>query len=247
MIEVILLERIERLGAMGQVVKVRPGYARNFLLPQKKALRATKPNLELFEKQRATLETRNAAERSAAQTLGAKLDGLKLVIIRQSSETGQLYGSVTARDVAEAAKEAEQPIERAQVHIDTPIKTLGLFPVKVRLHPEVSIKIMVNVARSQEEAIVQADKDSAAKAKAASKAASGEAALEAEAAGFAEAKADAGADKSAKKSKKAKGGESGSAEEHEAPKAASKASKPSKKDKDEADKPAKKSKTKKGA
>lgn len=242
MIEVILLERIERLGTMGQVVKVRPGYARNFLLPEKKALRATKPNLELFEKQRTTLEARNAAERSAAQTLAAKLDGIKLVIIRQSSETGQLYGSVTARDVAEAAKTASQPIERAQVQIDTPIKTIGLFQVKVRLHPEVAIKITVNVARSQEEAVVQADKESAAAAKASSKAASGEAALEAEAAAFAEGET---AEKSAKKSKKDKSAEA-TGEEEAAPKA--KAAKSSKKEKDgdsEA-KPARKAKAKKG-
>lgn len=245
MIEVILLERIERLGTMGQVVKVRPGYARNFLLPQQKALRATKPNLELFEKQRATLEARNAAERGAAQTLAAKLDGLKLVIIRQSSETGQLYGSVTARDVAEAAKIASQPIERAQVQIDTPIKTLGLFPVKVRLHPEVAIKITVNVARSQEEAVVQADKEASAAAKAASKAASAEAALEAEAAAFVE--GEAAAEKPAKKGKKAKAAdaEEASSEKEAAPKAA-KASKAAKKDKDEDAKPAKKAKAKKG-
>lgn len=243
MIEVILLERIERLGAMGQVVKVRPGYARNFLLPQKKALRATKPNLELFEKQRATLEARNAAERSAAQTLGAKLDGVKLVIIRQSSETGQLYGSVTARDVAEAAKEAQQPIERSQVQIDTPIKTLGLFPVKIKLHPEVAIKITVNVARSQEEAVVQADKDAAAAAKAASKAASGEAALEAEAAAFSE--GEAAAEKPARKGKKPAKASSDAEAEDEAPKAA-KASKSAKKDKDEDAKPAKKAKARKG-
>ncbi len=241
MIEVILLERIECLGTMGQVVKVRPGYARNFLLPQKKALRATKPNLELFEKQRATLEARNATERSSAQTLAARLDGIKLVIIRQSSETGQLYGSVTARDVAEVAKAANQPIERAQVQIDTPIKTLGLFPVKVKLHPEVSIKITVNVARSQEEAVVQADKEAAAAAKAAKKAESGEAELAAEAAAFA-AEGEA-AEKPAKKSKKAKAEEP--AGEEAAPKAA-KAAKAAKKDGDADAKPAKKAKAKKG-
>jgi large subunit ribosomal protein L9 len=139
MIEVILLERIERLGPMGQVVKVRPGFARNYLLPQKKALRATKANLELFEKQRAQLEAKNTAERGKAQ----------------ASETGQLYGSVSARDVAEAAKEAKRDIHRAQVQIDQPIKALGLFPVKVKLHPEIAIKVTINVARSPEEAEVQ--------------------------------------------------------------------------------------------
>ena len=161
MIEVILLERIERLGQMGQVVKVRPGFARNFLLPHQKALRATKANLELFEKQRAELEAKNAAEREAAQTLASKMDGVKLVIIRQASETGQLYGSVSARDVADAAKEAGQKIERMQVQIDTPIKALGLFPIKVKLHPEVMIKVTINVARSPEEAAVQAEKGAA--------------------------------------------------------------------------------------
>src|SRR6202789_3205483 len=114
MIEVILLERIERLGQMGQVVKVRPGFARNFLLPQKKALRATKINLEQFEKQRATLEANNAAEREKAQGAGAKMDGRKFVIIRQASETGQLYGSVSARDVADAANEAGEKINKGQ-------------------------------------------------------------------------------------------------------------------------------------
>jgi large subunit ribosomal protein L9 len=161
MIEVILLERVERLGQMGQVVKVRPGFARNFLLPQKKALRATKANLEVFEKQRAQLEVKNATERSKAEKLAVTLDGVKLVVIRQASEMGQLYGSVSARDVAEAAKESGHPISRAQVQIDTPIKALGLYPVKVKLHPEVAIKVTINVARSSEEAVVQAEKGAA--------------------------------------------------------------------------------------
>jgi large subunit ribosomal protein L9 len=159
MIEVILLERIERLGHMGQLVKVRPGFARNYLLPQQKALRATKANMELFEKQRASLEAKNSADRSNAALAGGKMEGLKLVIVRQSSETGQLYGSVAARDVSDAAKEAGHDIQRLQVQIDTPIKTLGLFPVKVKLHPEVTVKIIVNVARSIEEAAVQDQKN----------------------------------------------------------------------------------------
>lgn len=158
MIEVILLERIERLGQMGQVVKVRPGFARNFLLPQKKALRATKANLDVFEKQRASLEAKSNSERSGAEKLAATLDGVKLVVIRQASETGQLYGSVAARDVADAAKGAGHTIHRSQVHIDQPIKALGLFPVKVKLHPEVAIKVTINVARTPEEAVVQAQK-----------------------------------------------------------------------------------------
>ena len=161
MIEVILLERIERLGTMGQTVKVRPGFARNYLLPQQKALRATKANLELFEKQRADMEAKNAAKRAEAEVLATKIDGIKVVIIRQASEMGMLYGSVTARDVAEAAKESKHPIDRLMVNIDTPIKTLGLFSVKVKLHPEVTIKITVNVARSPEEATMQAEKGAA--------------------------------------------------------------------------------------
>lgn len=163
MIEVVLLERIERLGAMGQVVKVRPGFARNYLLPQKKALRATKDNLAAFEKQRAELEAKNAALRADAEKAAQKMEGLKLVVIRQASEMGHLFGSVTARDVADAAKEASQPIERTMVQIDTPIKSLGLFPVKVKLHPEVSLNIIVNVARSAEEAAMQAAKGASAK------------------------------------------------------------------------------------
>lgn len=158
MIEVILLERIERLGAMGQTVKVRPGFARNYLLPQKKALRATKINLEQFEKQRAELEAKNAALRTEAEKLAATMGEMKVVIIRQASEMGMLYGSVTARDVADAAKEAGKTIDRLMVQIDTPIKALGLFPIKVKLHPEVMIKVTVNVARSIEEAVVQAEK-----------------------------------------------------------------------------------------
>ena len=165
MIEVILLERIERLGTMGQVVKVRPGFARNFLLPQNKALRATKANVDLFEKQRAQLESKNAAERAKAETLSTKIEGLKLVVIRQASEAGQLYGSVAARDVSDAAKEAGHEIPKAAIQIDTPIKVLGLFQVKVKLHPEVNIKVTVNVARSPEEAAMQAEKNAAASKK----------------------------------------------------------------------------------
>jgi large subunit ribosomal protein L9 len=161
MIEVILLERVERLGHMGQVVKVRPGFARNFLLPMNKALRATKANLEVFEKQKVQLEAKNAAERAKAEELATKMDKMKIVVIRQASETGQLYGSVGARDIADATKESKHPIDRLQIQIDMPIKTLGLFPVKVKLHPEVLIKVTVNVARSQEEAVVQAEKGAA--------------------------------------------------------------------------------------
>ena len=178
MIEVILLERIERLGQMGQVVKVRPGYARNFLLPQKKAMRATEANREQFEKQRAELETLNAKQRAAAEAAASKMDKLQLVVIRQASEMGHLFGSVTARDVAEAAKDTKQPLDKSQVQIDSPIKSLGLFPVKIKLHPEVVIKITVNVARSHEEAKVQTEKGAAViKAEAAAAEAAAEAAL----------------------------------------------------------------------
>jgi len=174
MIEVILLEKIERLGNMGSVVKVKPGYARNFLLPQKKALRATKANLELFEKQRAELEARNAHMRAEAEKKAGKIEGIKVIIVRQASETGQLYGSVSARDIAEAAKEAGHEIERSSVQIETPIKAIGLYPVKIKLHAEVYARMTVNVARSPEEAIVQEEKE-ATLAKAAAERAKAEA------------------------------------------------------------------------
>jgi len=196
MIEVILLERIDRLGTLGQVVRVRPGFARNFLLPQKKALRATKANLELFEKQRVELEARNASLRGNAEDLGKHIDKAKLIIIRQASETGQLYGSVTARDVTEAAKESGHTIERSMVQIDTPIKTLGIFTIKVKLHPEVTVKVSVNVARSPEEAVIQAEKG-AALIKAAAKVAEAEAEKESV--------ENIGKEKKDKKAKKAEG------------------------------------------
>jgi large subunit ribosomal protein L9 len=150
--EVILLERIEKLGQMGDVVKVKPGFARNFLLPQKKALRANKDNLAFFEKQRAQLEAINLKRRDEAQAVAAKMEGLKVLMVRQAGEGGQLYGSVSGRDVADAVKAAGFTIERNQVNLDSPIKTLGSYPVRVSLHPEVSITVTVTVARSQEEA-----------------------------------------------------------------------------------------------
>lgn len=156
MVEVILLERVEKLGQMGQVVKVRPGYARNFLLPQKKALRATKENLAYFETQRSQLEAQNLQRRSEAEQVAQKLEGLSVVIIRQAGESGQLYGSVTARDIAEAVTQAGFTIGRGQVVLDKAIKTLGLYKQRVVLHPEVSVQITVNVAQSVEEAEMQA-------------------------------------------------------------------------------------------
>ncbi|MDD3287682.1 MAG: 50S ribosomal protein L9 [Alphaproteobacteria bacterium] len=223
--EVILLERIEKLGQLGQVVKVRPGFARNFLLPQKKALRATKSNLELFEKQRADLEAKNAEMRAAAQAEASKIDNIKVVIIRQASETGQLFGSVSARDVADAAKAAGHVIERQQVQIDAPIKALGLFPVKIKLHPEVLTKITVNIARSPEEAVIQQEKGVAI-IKAAEKQAEVDAAKTALDAMTGEAKPEEPADADGAKKTKAKGkakaakAEKTEAEEPAAPKKA---------------------------
>jgi large subunit ribosomal protein L9 len=156
MVDVILLERVEKLGQMGQVVKVRPGYARNFLLPQKKALRATKENLTYFEKQRTQLEAQNLQRRSEAEQVAQKIEGLSVVIIRQAGESGQLYGSVTARDIAEAVTQAGFTIARGQVVLDKAIKTLGLYKLRVVLHPEVSVQVTANVAQSAEEAEMQA-------------------------------------------------------------------------------------------
>jgi len=154
--DVILLERVENLGQMGDVVKVRPGYARNFLLPQKKALRANDGNKKVFEAQRADLEARNLERKKEAESAAAKIDGSSFVIIRQSSELGVLYGSVTTRDIAETASEGGLKIDRAQVRLDKPLKALGVFPVRLVLHPEVDAKINVNIARSADEAERQA-------------------------------------------------------------------------------------------
>jgi large subunit ribosomal protein L9 len=156
MVDVILLERVEKLGQMGQVVKVRPGFARNYLLPQKKALRATKENLAYFEKQRSQLEAQNLSRRGEAEQVAKKLDGVAVMIIRQAGESGQLYGSVTARDVSEAVTKAGFTITRGQVVLDKAIKTLGLYKQRIILHPEVSVGITVNVAQSAEEAEMQA-------------------------------------------------------------------------------------------
>jgi large subunit ribosomal protein L9 len=157
MLDVILLERVENLGQMGQVVKVRPGFARNFLLPQKKAMRATKENLTYFEKQRAQLEAQNLTRKSEAEQVAEKLNGLKVVLIRQAGESGQLYGSVSARDLSDAVTAAGFTITRGQMILDKPIKTLGLFPLRVVLHPEVSVQVTANIAQSAEEAKMQAE------------------------------------------------------------------------------------------
>lgn len=154
--EVILLERIENLGQMGDVVNVKPGYARNFLLPRKKALRATEDNRRHFENQRAQLETQNLENRSEAEKVGARLDGLVVSLIRQAGEAGQLYGSVNARDIADDVTAAGFTVSRQQVRLEHPIKALGLYEVTVSLHPEVTVTVTANVARSVEEAEVQA-------------------------------------------------------------------------------------------
>jgi large subunit ribosomal protein L9 len=153
--EVILLERVEKLGQMGQVVKVKPGYARNFLLPRRKALRATKANMAYFETQKVHLEATNLQRRQEAEQVAKKVDNVSVVVIRQAGESGQLYGSVSARDIAEAVTAAGTTVARGQIAIDQPIKTLGLFKVRVVLHPEVSVTATVNVARSLEEAELQ--------------------------------------------------------------------------------------------
>jgi large subunit ribosomal protein L9 len=155
MIELILLERVEKLGQMGQVVKVRPGYARNYLLPQKKAMRATKDNLAYFETQRVQLEANNLARKADAVEVAKKLEGLHVVVIRQAGESGQLYGSVSSRDIAEAVTAAGFTVGRQQIVLDRPIKTLGLHPVRVMLHPEVGVTVTANVAQSAEQAEMQ--------------------------------------------------------------------------------------------
>lgn len=154
--EVILLERVENLGQIGDVVKVRAGYARNYLLPRRKALRANDDNKKLFDGQRAELEARNLERKSEAEAAAKKIDGRQFVVIRQSSELGHLYGSVSTRDIADVASEGGVNIDRGQVRLDKPLKTLGIFPVRVMLHPEVAAKIEINVARSAEEADRQA-------------------------------------------------------------------------------------------
>ena len=154
--KVILLERVEGRGGLGDVVNVKDGYARNFLLPRNKALRATSDNLKVFEGQRADIEARNAKAKQAAEKAGEKLDGASYVLIRQAGESGQLYGSVSGRDVADAVNAEGGKVERAMVVLDKPIKTLGLHEVKIRLHPEVAITVTLNIARSPDEAERQA-------------------------------------------------------------------------------------------
>ncbi len=150
--KIVLLERVEKLGAIGDVVIVRDGFARNWLLPQNKALRATDNNLRRFAVQRADIEKRNAETRTEAEAHGATLDGQSFVLLRQAGDSGQLYGSVSARDVAEAASAMGFDVPRAAIILDKPIKAVGIHALRVRLHPEVTVSISVNVARSAEEA-----------------------------------------------------------------------------------------------
>ena len=151
-IELILLQRVEKLGQMGELVRVKPGYARNFLLPQKKALRANKANLAQFEGQRAQLEAQNLKRREEAERMSERMAGLTVVILRQAGESGSLYGSVSARDISDACTASGLTTNRNQIVLEHPIKTLGLSQVRLVLHPEVSLPVTVNVARSAEEA-----------------------------------------------------------------------------------------------
>ena len=153
--EIILLERVEKLGHIGDVVKVKPGYARNFLLPRGKALRANRQNLSKFEAERSAIETRNADAKKRAELLSESIGSFNVNIVRAASEMGQLYGSVTSRDISEAIIKQGYEIEKRQVVMDAAIKTLGLFNIKLALHPEVNKQIIVNVARSLEEAKTQ--------------------------------------------------------------------------------------------
>ncbi len=150
--QVILLERVEKLGQMGDEVRVKDGFARNFLLPKKKALRATKANREFFQARKAELEAQNTERKKGADAIASKLNGKSFVLIRQAGDRGQLYGSVSPRDVAEAAEKAGFKIDRQQVSISVAIKTIGLFTIPVILHPEVKVNITINVARSEDEA-----------------------------------------------------------------------------------------------
>jgi len=159
--QIILLERVENLGQMGDVVTVRSGYARNYLLPQNKALRATKDNVTSFEAQKKQLEANSLDRRKEAEQVAKKLNDLTVSVIRQASEGGQLYGSVTTRDISDAVTAAGITIDRKQVTLDRSFKMLGLYPVKVTLHPEVSVEITMNIARSDEEAVIQKERGKA--------------------------------------------------------------------------------------
>jgi len=159
--QVILLERVEKLGQMGELVTVKPGYARNFLLPQKKAMRASEENIKFFETQKAQLEAANLKAKEEAEAVASKLEGTKVAIIRQAGDMGQLYGSVSTRDIASGITEAGFTVSRQQIILDRALKNIGLHDVAVKLHPEVIVNIVVNIARTEEEAKVQAETGSA--------------------------------------------------------------------------------------
>ncbi len=155
--QVILLERVEKLGELGEIVNVKPGYARNYLLPQKKALRASKENVAYFEAQKKTLEAENEKKKKEAEKFAKKIDGITVPVIRQASEAGQLFGSVNSRDISIAvSEESKETITRNMVDLNQNIKTIGLIPVAVVLHPEVKVEVIVNIARTVEEAEIQA-------------------------------------------------------------------------------------------
>jgi large subunit ribosomal protein L9 len=153
--QIILLERIEKLGSIGDVVNVKDGYARNYLLPNKKALRANEANSKVFEANRARIEADNASRRGEAEKAGEKVDGMSIVLIRASSNSGQLYGSVSVRDIVEGLNEQGAEVTKSMIVLERPIKTIGVFDVRVALHPEVSVGVKVNVARSPDEAELQ--------------------------------------------------------------------------------------------
>lgn len=159
--EVILLERIEKLGQMGEIVTVKAGYARNFLLPQKKAMRATGSNKAVFEQQRSHLEADNLVRRQEAESVAGKVEGLNVTIIRQAGDSGQLYGSVSGRDIASSVTESGVTVTRSQIVLDRPIKALGIYETRVVLHPEVSVSVTVNIARTEEEAKLQLERGGA--------------------------------------------------------------------------------------
>ncbi len=156
--QVILLERIEKLGQMGQTVTVKPGYARNYLLPQKKAIRATKDNVAYFESQKAQLEAANLKRKEEATYVAQKMEGCSVTLIRQASEVGQLYGSVRGRDITEALAKGGYNVAKGQIQLIAPIKTLGIHVAKLVLHPEVFVDVKINIAQSEDEAAVQAEK-----------------------------------------------------------------------------------------
>lgn len=155
--DIILLERVEKLGAIGDVVTVKDGYARNFLLPNKKALRANEANRKVFEANRAKIESDNASRREEAQKASGSVDGKQIVLIRAASQTGQLYGSVSVKDIVDGLNAQDAKVAKSMIVLERPIKTLGVFDVKVVLHPEVSVNVQVNVARSDDEAELQKD------------------------------------------------------------------------------------------